>query len=100
MSNNKLQSLLITHLQKHGSVKLLLPDGVVLEIGVNQLDDEGKLKSVENYCWVMASREDRMAILDSYNLGIRFNDDDHKALIFEDKFVTSEGKTVRRLDVV
>jgi len=48
----------------------------------------------------MASREDRMAVLDSYNLGVRFDAQDKKALIFEDEFVTSEGKTVRRLDVV
>lgn len=96
---NKLQYLLINHLKKHGSVKLLLPDGVVLEIGVNQLDENGNLKSVENYCWVTASREDRMTILDSYNLGLRFADDE-KAVIFEDKFITNEGDTVRRLDVV
>ena len=37
--NNKLQSLLINHLMKHGSVKLTLPDGVTLEIGVNQVNE-------------------------------------------------------------
>lgn len=99
MSNNKLQSLLIMHLQKHGSVKLLLPDGVVLEIGVNQLDEDGRLRSVENYCWVMASRDDRMAVLDSYNLGLRFNDED-ETLVFEDSIIDNDGKKVRRLDVV
>ena len=100
MSKNKLQSLLITHLQKHGSVKLLLPDGVVLEIGVNQIDETGRLRNAENYCWVMASREDQMAILDSYNLGLRYSADDKKKMIFEDEIVTSEGQRMRRLDVV
>ena len=100
MSTNKLQSLLITHLQKHGSVKLLLPDGVVLEIGVNQLDEQGKLRNTDNYCWVMASREDRMAVLDSYNLGLRYSADDGKKLIFEDEIITSEGQKMKRLDVV
>ncbi len=96
---NKLQYLLIQHLQKHGFVKLLLPDGVVVEIGVNQLDEDGELKQVENYCWVMASREDKMAVLDSYNLGVRFAEDSD-AIIYEDSFVSSEGKHLRRLDVV
>lgn len=96
---SKLQSLLISHLIKHGWVKLLLPDGVVVEIGVNQVDDNGKLHKAENYCWVMASREDRMAVLDSYNLGLRYASND-KRLVYEDEIITSEGKTVRRLDVV
>lgn len=99
MSTNKLQSLLITHLQKHGSVKLLLPDGVVLEIGVNQLDDEGNLRSVDNYCWVMATRQDRMAVLDSYNIGLRYTPKKNE-IIFEDEFIDSEGQKVKRLDVV
>lgn len=99
MSVNKLQALLITHLQKHGSVKLQLPDGMVLEIGVNQVDKDGELVKVDDYCWVMASRDDRMAILDQYNLGVRFADS-NKALVFEDSYVDSEGHKLRRLDVV
>lgn len=97
--SNKLQSLLITHLQKFGSVKLLLPDGVVVEIGVNQLDDEGHLRSVDNYCWVMATREDRMAVLDSYNLGLRYSPSDHE-FVFEDEVVDSQGQVIKMLDVV
>lgn len=99
MTANKLQTLLIKHLQKHGSVKLLLPDEMVIEIGVNQVDSDGALKPVENYCWVMASRDDKMAVLDKYNLGVRFADE-KTALVFEDQFVTSEGRALRRLDVV
>lgn len=99
MNANKLQSLLITYLQKHGAVKLLLPDGVILEIGVNQLDNHGNLKKTDNYCWVMASQDDRMAILDSYNLGVRFSDK-RDVLILEDKMVTEEGESVRLFDVV
>jgi hypothetical protein len=99
MSFNKLQELLITHLQKHGSVKLLLPDNVVLEIGVNQESADGKLVNVDDYCWIMASREGRSAILDKFNLGIRF-DNEEKAVVLEDEFVTREGDKVRRLDVV
>jgi len=100
MSKNKLQCLLINHLQKHGSVKLLLPDNVVLEIGVNQIDETGNLRNAENYCWVMASRDDKMAVLDSYNLGLRFSADDKNKMIFEDEIITSEGQRMKRLDVV
>jgi hypothetical protein len=99
MNNNKLQALLITHLSKYGSVKLLLPDGIVLEIGVNQLGHDGQLVHVEDYCWVMASREDRITVLDSYNCGVRFADDKN-TVVFEDTIINHEGDTVRHLDVV
>lgn len=99
MGFNKLQQLLITHLQKHGSVKLLLPDNVVLEIGVNQVNERGELVNVEDYCWVMATRQGRSAVIDKFNLGLRF-DNEEKAIVLEDEFVTSEGEKVHRLDVV
>jgi len=97
--NNKLQALLITQLSKHGSVKLLLPDGIVLEIGVNQLGQDGQLVNVEDYCWVMASREDRITVLDSYNCGVRFADNKN-TVVYEDTIINHEGETVRHLDVV
>jgi hypothetical protein len=98
-TQNKLQSLLITHLLKHGSVNLTLPDGVILEIGVNQVADDGELVNVPDYCWVMATRKDRMVVMDSYNVGLRFADN-KSTLVFEDSFITNEGEAVRRLDVV
>lgn len=96
---NKLQALLINHLLKHGSVKLLLPDEVVLEIGVNQVGKDGELVNTENYCWVMTSKADRMTVFDSYNLGLRFADK-KDTIIFEDTFIDSEGQSLRRLDVI
>ncbi len=96
---NKLQALLITQLTKHGSVKLLLPDGIVLEIGVNQLGYNGQLVNVEDYCWIMASREDRMAVLDSYNCGVRYADRKN-TVVFEDTIINHEGEKVHYLDVV
>lgn len=98
-TTNKLQALLITQLSKYGSVKLLLPDGIVIEIGVNQLGHDGQLVNVEDYCWVMASRKDRIAVLDSYNCGVRFADN-NRTIVFEDTIVNHEGETVRHLDVV
>lgn len=99
MCNNKIQALLIGHLQRHGMLRLLLPDGIILEIGTNQVDNNGELVNVDNYCWIIASKEDKMAVLDSYNLGLRFNNDS-KSLVFEEVVVNDDGENVRRLDVV
>lgn len=99
MCNNKIQALLITHLQRYGNLKLLLPDGIVLEIGTNQIGADGELINVEDYCWITACRDDKMAILDSYNVGVRFNDNS-KSIVYEDVIINSEGEKVRRLDVV
>jgi hypothetical protein len=99
MCNNKIQALLIGHLQKHGMLRLLLPDGIVLEIGTNQIGNDGELVNADNYCWIIATKEDKMAVLDSYNIGLRFNDNS-KSLIFEETVINDEGEKVRRLDVV
>lgn len=96
---NKLQHLLISSLEKYGNVKLLLPNNVVLEIGINQINDEGDLVKVDNYCWVIASQEDRTAILDSYNLGLRFSNT-NESIVFEDEIIDETGQKVKVLDVV
>jgi len=99
MCNNKIQALLINHLQKHGMLRLLLPDGIVLEIGTNQVDNGGELVNVDNYCWIIATKEDKMAVLDSYNLGLRYTDNS-KALVFDETVINEDGEKVRKLDVV
>jgi len=99
MSKNKIQSLLVTHLLKHGQIELILPDGVVVEIGVTQENSHGDLVSKKDYCWVVATREDRSACLDAYNLGVRFADDS-RIIVLEDRFIDQDGEAVRRLDVV
>lgn len=99
MKTNKIQYLLINHLQKHGAIKLILPDGVILEIGINQLDQCGGLKKVDNYCWVIVTREDKVAVLDSYNLGIRYKEG-NDAILFEEKQIANEGEVLHYVDVV
>ena len=99
MSTNKIQALLISHLSKHGHIELLLPDGVVVEIGVNQEKENGDIIIKDDYCWVIASRQDRSVCIDSYNLGLRFSDD-NRTIVFEDKYIDPNGEQVRRLDVV
>lgn len=99
MKKNKIQTLLVEHLLKHGQIELLLPDGVTLEIGVTQENKNGELVKKDDYCWVIASQGNRATSLDAYNMGLRFQDDE-KAIVFDDKFIDQNGDNVRRLDVV
>ena len=99
MKKRKIQALIVEHLLKHGQLEILLPDGVKLEIGTNHENQNGKLVRKDDYCWVIASRDDRSTSLDAYNMGLRFSDDD-KILVFEDKFIDQDGENIRRLDVV
>jgi hypothetical protein len=99
MSQNKIQSLLISHLNKHGHIQLILPDGMMLEIGVDQENGNGELVIKDDYCWVIASREERIASIDSYNLGVQFPDD-KKTLVFEDNYEDENGEKIKRLEVI
>lgn len=99
MSKNKIQSLLVSHLLKHGQIELLLPDGVTLEIGITQEGKDGELVKKDDYCWVITSRDGRSTSIDSYNLGLRFNDAEN-ILVLEDSFTDQNGEPVRRLDVI
>ncbi len=95
----KLQSLLITHLLEEGKVELCLPDGFVLEIGIIQENKRGDLVKADNYCYVLASKENNSTIIDSYNLGLTFEQDEDK-LLYNDEFQDSEGRVIRRFNVV
>jgi hypothetical protein len=98
-SKGKIQHLLIDYLLKHGQIELLLPDGVVLEIGVTQEDaTTGGFIVKDDYCWVIATHKDRSAALDPYNLGLRFSGDG-KNQVAEDKFIDQDGTEVTRVDV-
>ena len=98
-SKGKIQHLLIDYLLKHGQIEILLPDGVVLEIGVTQEDESGGFVVKDDYCWVIATHKDRSAAIDPYNLGLRFSGDG-KNFVLEDKFVDQDGVEVTRVDVV
>ena len=99
MAKNKIQSLLVEHLLRHGQIELILPDGVTLEIGLTQENEDGKLTIKDDYCWVIASQGDRATSIDGYKMGLRFADKDN-ILVFEDKFVDQNGEQIRRLDVI
>jgi hypothetical protein len=96
---SKIQHLLVSHLLKNGSINLILPDGIELEIGIIQENSEGELVMDDKYCYVVATRDNKSILLDSYNLGLQFEDNDD-TIIFEDRVLSEEGNVVRRLDVV
>ena len=56
MKTNKIQALLINHLLKHGHIQLRLPDGVLLEIGITEENENGKIQKSDEYCWVIAKK--------------------------------------------
>ena len=102
MSNSralKLQYLVIQQLLKKGTVELILPDGVTLEIGIIQEDKFGKIQKEGDYCYVVASRDSKSVMLDSFNLGLQFEPEDH-TIIYEDEAIGDDGQLIQTLDVV
>jgi hypothetical protein len=99
MSQNKIQYLLVNHLLKHGQISLKLPDNVNLEIGLTQENDNGDLAIEPNYCWIIASQEDRLASIDSYNLGISFPESE-KTFLDDDVSENVKGKKIRKLNII
>jgi len=97
----KLQYLLITQLKKQGVVELVLPDGINLKIGITEIDEKGNLviNQDEDYCWVTAERLDKSILLDSFNLGLSYNDDP-RTIIFEDINTNETGALIKTLDIV
>jgi hypothetical protein len=95
----KLQYLIISQLLEHGSVQLILPDGVKLDIGILQEDKNGNMKKSDDYCYVVASRDDKKAMLDSYNLGLQYEAKED-TIVFEDEVLDQDGKSIKVMDIV
>jgi hypothetical protein len=95
----KLQYLLINQLLEEGSVQLILPDGVTLEIDILQEDKNGEMKKTDNYCSIVASRQGKKAILDSFNLSLQYEQDDD-IMVFEHETCDFKGRIVKSFDVV
>jgi uncharacterized protein YqkB len=98
-NKNKLQQLLISHLLKDGQVQLLLPDGMILDIGITQEDKNGDMVKSDDYCWLIATQKGRDVSMDSYNMGLRYIDDSKK-IVFEDGTVDKDGMPYRIMDIV
>lgn len=95
----KLQYLLISQLLEQGSVELMLPDGITVEIGITQEDESGVLKKADDYCYVVATRSGKSAMIDTYNLGVQY-EPEIDTLIYEDEVQDENGRLTRTLDVV
>lgn len=95
---NKIQELLIKYLLEKGHIELILPDGFVLEVGIVQEDKNGSLVKTDDYCWVIATQDDRTIAMDSYNLGLRFSGENDN-IVFEDSTIDHDGQLVRILNV-
>jgi len=72
-SKNRIQYLLNDYLERNGTIDLLLPDGVELEIGITQEGKRGAEK-LADYCWVATTREDRATVIDRYAMSMEFDD--------------------------
>jgi len=94
--SKKIQSLLIAHLLEKGHIQLALPDGLKLEMGIVQDNGKGELEKQDDYCWIIATQKGREVSMDSYNFGLRYDENIGK-IIVDDDMVDSEGKHMRIL---
>lgn len=94
-----IQKNFINELLKNGQIQLILPNDIVLEVGITQENKYGDLEKNPNYCWVIASQNGRTVLLDRYNLGLRYKDDEDEKIIFEDKY-NYNGEITKVLDVI
>ena len=76
----RIQSLINNYLDQFGTIDILLPDGVELEIGITQEGKRGAEKHPD-YCWVVTSREDRTMSLDKYSMMMTFADEDANCIV-------------------
>lgn len=95
----RIQYLVTKHLLECGSITLKLPDNVVLEIGITQEGKHGE-EIVDDYCFVKATRHNNSTLLDTYNLGIQYEDDQHKLVCFDNVLDKESGRNLKRLDIV
>ena len=94
---DKIQHLLISHLMEEGTIKINLPDGMVLEIGVVKEGRKGILEINPDYCWLIATQKNREVSIDTYNLGLSFPNEKDKVIVDDD---VEETTNTRRLSVI
>lgn len=99
-TKNKVQEVFINHLLREGHVQLLLPNNMILEVGITQENRYGDLEKDPNYCWLIASQNGREVSIDEYNLGLRFEDKKDEKMICEHQSVSQSGESIKILDVI
>ncbi len=98
VTKNRVQEMFIKHLLQEGQVELLLPNNMILEVGITQENKNGDLEKVPNYCWVIASQNGRAVSIDEYNLGLRY--EDKNKMICEHQSVSDCGENITIFDVI
>lgn len=96
---SKIQSMVVQHLIRHGTLDIVLPDGILLEIGIVTTDKDGNKVKSDDYCYVSAERGGRRTLLDSYNAGLTYQEDS-ESLLFEEQAISSSGEILRCVEVV
>jgi hypothetical protein len=97
--SRKIQNLFINELFKEGHVELTLPTGMTIEVGVTQENRNGDLRIQDDYCWVIASQEDRSVSIDPYTFGLRFSEDPDR-MIYSEDIINYEGEQMRIFEVI
>lgn len=94
----KIQHLLTTHLLDNGTINLLLPDGVQLEIGIVKETKHGTEIS-DDYCFVKASRDGSSTLLDTFKSELEFEDRE-STIICVDSDIDKTGRKVKRVEII
>lgn len=94
----KIQELLVKHLLDCGTIELRLPDGVSLEIDITK-DGKHGVEIADDYCYVKASRDGNSTMIDTYNMGLQYSEDE-KTIVCVDTSVDAKGRLVKTLDIV
>ena len=97
-TKGKIQHLFVEYLMREGAIELVLPGGMVLEVGLTQEDKYGDLEIVPDYCWIVASQKSRSISIDRYNLGIRYLGD--KEMVCEHSHLSEDGTSINILDLI
>jgi len=78
-TKDRIQFLLMSHLNKAGSIDLSLPSGMKLSLGITKESKHG-VEKCDDYCWVQVDLHDKSVSLDEYNMGLQFSQD---RMVFE-----------------
>lgn len=98
INQGNVQQAFISFLLQEGHVELVLPNNMVLEVGITQENEKGDLEKIPDYCWVIATQKDRSVLIDKYNLGLRYQNENK--MIHEYEAVSSDGQNIKMLDVI
>jgi|688.fasta_scaffold168091_2 hypothetical protein len=99
VNQNKVQQAFISYLLQEGHVQLILPNEMILEVGITQENENGDLEKIPDYCWVIASQKGRSVSIDEYNLGLRYQNKNDR-MICEHEAVSNDGENIKILDII